>query len=248
MMYFELLLLRLLVWVGAPLLLAVLAVGPRRVGNWFKRGWGWLWEKRLDPGELLTRVVREQEERIAALRKALQQAEATEAEIVRNAKKSEENVAALEKEAARLAAQHDDLGARAALYKLNLERLAADSFQEQLSRQRQQIVEARRRLYLLELQLRQYEVGRSILLSQLADAQTIEQQFDIASKFDPFHAVENWQKAEGLVQEKAVNARAVEQVFNDLAEMPLANQPAQVDPATLDAQLAELKRKMKEKG
>src|SRR5438034_6807816 len=89
MLYFELLLLRLLVWVGAPLLLAVLAVGPRRVGRWFKRGWTWLWEKRLDPGELLTRVVREQEQRIAALRQALQQAEATETEIARNARKSE---------------------------------------------------------------------------------------------------------------------------------------------------------------
>jgi phage shock protein A len=248
MQFLELLLLRLFLWLGLPLLLLVLALGPVRVWNWLKDAWIWLWEKRLDPRELLTRVVRQQQQRIAALRKALQQAEAAEADILSNSHKSEENITNLEKEAHRLAARYDDLGARAALYKLNLERVALESFNEQLKRQRRHITEARRRLYLLELQLRQYEVGRTILLSQLADAQTVEQQYAIASHFDPFHAVANWQKAEGLVQEKAVNARAVEQVFTDTAEMPLAHQPAQVDPATLDAQLAELKRRMKEEG
>src|SRR5262249_47271727 len=101
--------------------------------------------------------------------------------------------------------------------------------------------ESRRRLYLVELQLRQYEVGRSILLSQLAEAQTVEQQYAIANNFDPFSAVANWQQAEGMVQEKALTARAAEQVYTDIAEIPLAGQPVQVDSAALDAQLAELK-------
>ena len=92
--------------------------------------------------------------------------------------------------------------------------------------------------------MRQYEVGRSILLSQLAEAQTVEQQYAIASNFDPFSAVANWQQAEGMVQEKALSARAVEQVYTDTAEMPLAGQPAQVDPAALDAQLAALKNEL----
>jgi phage shock protein A len=127
---------------------------------------------------------------------------------------------------------------------VNLERLAVNSFQEQLTRQREHIAEARRRLYLLELQLRQYEVGRSILLSQLAEAKTVEQQYAIANNFDPFSAVAHWQQAEGMVQEKALTARAVEQVYNDVAEMPLAGQPAQVDPAALDAQLAALKTQL----
>jgi hypothetical protein len=88
----------------------------------------------------------------------------------------------------------------------------------------QHITEARRRLYLWELQLRQYEVGKSILLSQLAEAKSVQQQYAIASNFDPFSAVANWKRAEGVVQEKAQNARAAEQVFADLAEMPLAEQ------------------------
>jgi len=99
----------------------------------------------------------------------------------------------------------------------------------------------RRHLYLMELQTRQYEVGRSILLSQLAEAKTVEQQAAIATHFDPFNAVSSWQRAEGMVQEKALNAKAAERVYADLVEMPLTSQPAQVDPAALDAQLAELK-------
>ena len=54
------------------------------------------------------------------------------------------------------------------------------------------------------------------------------------------NAVASWQRAEGMVQEKALNARAAERVYADLLEMPLSTQPAQVDPAALDAQLAEL--------
>ena len=39
--------------------------------------------------------------------------------------------------------------------------------------------------------LRQYDVGRSILLTQLAQAEKFEQQYAIAGHFDPFNAVAN---------------------------------------------------------
>lgn len=233
--------LRLVLWVGAPLVLLTLAFGPRRVMGWMNAAWDWLWMRRLDPEQILTEVVKLHEKHIAALRKALTRSEAAEADIARNIQKSKDNIAGLEEEVRVQVTRGDDLGARATLYKLNLERLAVKSFDEQLRKQREQITESRRRLYLVELQLRQYDVGRSILLSQLAEAQTVEQQYAIANNFDPFSAVANWQEAEGLVQEKALTARAVEQVYTDIAEMPLAGQPAQVDPLALDAQLAELK-------
>lgn len=239
--FLDVVLLRLLVWVAAPLALLVLAIGPRRVGRWFRQFWNWLWLRRLEPEAILTQVVRQQEKHIAALRAALARSETAERDIVRNTSKSEENIAALEDEARTKVARDDDLAAKAALYKLNLERRAVESFQEQLARQRQHIVDARRRLHLLELQLRQYEVGRSILLSKLAEAQTVEQQYAIAKNFDPFSAIANWQQAEGMVQEKALTARAVEQVYTDIADSPLTGQPVQIDPAELDAQLAELK-------
>ena len=243
--FFELVLLRLLVWVVAPLALIVLALGPARVGRTVKNGLAWFWRSRLDPEEILSRVVQRHEEHISALREALGRSETAEGDIARNLARSKENIAALDEEARHQVLRGDDLGARAALYKVNLEKLAVNSFDEQLQRQRQHIADARRRLYLLELQLRQYEVGRSILLSQLAEAKTVEQQYAIANNFDPFSAVAHWQQAEGMVQEKALNARAVEQVYSDVAEMPLAGQPAQVDPAALDAQLAALKARVR---
>jgi hypothetical protein len=96
----------------------------------------------------------------------------------------------------------------------------------------------------LELRLRQYEVGRSVLLSQLAEAEKVEQQYAIARQFDPFNAVANWQRAEGIVQEKAVNARAIERVYMDTTEMSADVQPAAVDPDMLEAQLAELRARV----
>ena len=185
--------------------------------------------------------MRQHEKHIAALKKALSRSETAEADITRNIRKSTENIPGLEQEARTQVAANDDLGARAALYKLNLERVAVKSFEDQLKIQKQHILESRRRLYLLELQLRQYEVGRSILLSQLAEAQTVEQQYAIANNFDPFDAIANWHQAEGIVQEKTLTARAVEQVYSDIAEIPMAAQPSQIDSASLDAQLAELK-------
>jgi phage shock protein A len=241
-------LLRLFLWVVLPLGLVVWALGPERVWSKIKGGWTWFWRTRLEPEEILSRVVRRHQEHIEALREALTRSETAEHDIARNIEESKENLEALEQEARNHVLHNDDLGARAALYKLNLEKLAVKTFEEQLERQRQHIIESRRRLYLLELQLRQYEVGRSILLSQLAEAKTVEQQYAIANNFDPFSAVAHWQQAEGIVHEKALNARAVEQVYTDVAEMPLAGQPAQVDPAALDDQLAALKARVRPLG
>jgi phage shock protein A len=244
MPFVEYVLLRVLLWIGLPLLLGVIAFGPGRVWRGVKRAWHWLWKKRLDPEEVLTQVVQGHQKHVTALRDVLARCEAAEGEIVRNIQTSTENIAGLEDEAQNKAARGDDLGARAVLYKLNLERAAVDSFRQQLERQRGHIAEVRRHLYLVELQLRQYEVGRSILLSQLAEAKTVEQQADIAVHFDPFNAVANWQQAEGLVQDKAVNARAAERVYADLAEMPLTAQLPQAEAAALDAQLVELKARV----
>jgi phage shock protein A len=122
-----------------------------------------------------------------------------------------------------------------------MEHAAVENFQQQLERQTRHIAEAKQRLHLLELQLRQYEVGRSILLSELAEAKTLEQQYRIASKFDPFRAIAEWEKAEGMVQERALSARAVERVCQDIADIPVTGQPAQIDTAALDRELAKLK-------
>jgi phage shock protein A len=235
---------RVILYVVVPLAVIVLAVGPARFARGARKAWSWVWSGALKPEDILASVVKQQQEHIAALKKALANAEATGAEISKNCRESEANAARLDGEANDLATRGDDLGAKAALYQRNLENLANQSFREQLQRQQQHISDARRRLYLLELQLRQYELGRNILLSQLAQAKTVEQQFEIAHRFDPFSAIANWQKAEGMVQEKTRTAQAVEQVALDTADMPLAVQPAQVDPALLDAQLAELKGRL----
>jgi phage shock protein A len=244
MRFIELFLLRMLLLVGLPLLLVVLVVGPKRLWQKIKRGWHWLWKKRLEPEEILSQVVRQHEELVEVVKNVIVQAEAAEKEILRNIEKGERNIAALEDESRTAALQGDDTTAHEALYKLNLERLASDNFREQLAKQRQVIAESRRRRFLLELQLRQYEVGRSILLSQLAEAQEVEQQYAIASRFDPFNAVADWQRAEGMVQEKSLNARALERVHVDMAETGRAGAPVEIDPAVLDAQLAELRSKI----
>jgi phage shock protein A len=241
----ELFLLRVLVWVVVPLLLVALAVGPARSWRLLRRIWGWLEDRRHEPTEVLNRVVREHEKNIQALREVLRQAEAAQADIVRNNRRSEDNIAALEQEARSMVRANDDLGARAALHKLNLERLAVQGFQAQLAQQKARIDQTRRRLHLLELQLRQYEVGRSILLSQLAEAKTVEQQYALANQFDPFSAVAAWVRTEGEVREAAQNARAAEQVLSDTADLPLTGQAVRIDPELLDAQLAELKEQMR---
>jgi hypothetical protein len=240
--FIEMLILRTLLFVGIPVALVMLALGPRRAMKLLHRGWTWLTQRRMEPEEILTQVVKQHQEHVSALQKALAQAEKAEAEIVANLKTSQENIVALEASAKERAQADDDLQAQADLYKLNLERMAAESFQEHLLRQRRSIHDSRRRLYQLELQLRQYEVGRSILLSQLAEAKSVEQQFAIASQFDPFNAVADWQKAEGLVQEKALSARAIERVYNDTAD--LAGGSTSVDPQLLKAQLEQLRAEL----
>lgn len=235
------LLFRALLWPTLFLILVTIGVGPARIWRTLKRLWAWVDDRRHEPTEVLNRVVHEHEKNIRQLKDVLNQSETAQTEIVRNMKKSEEILAALEREAKVLAGADDDLGARAALYKMNLERLAVGGFQEQLAQLKTRIDQARRRLHLLELQLRQYEVGRSILLAQLAEAKTVEQQYALASEFDPFSAVAAWTRAEGSVREASRNARAVEQVYTDTADLPLNGQPVRIEPELLDMQLAELK-------
>jgi phage shock protein A len=241
MRFFELLLVRSVLLVGLPLLLVLLAVGPQRFWKNLKRGWTWLWRKHLEPEEILTQVVVQYEKLVASLRDVLAQSEIAEKAIVQNIATSEQNVIALEAETKNMAAAGDELGARAALYKLNLEQQAVLGFREQLGQLRGQIAESRKRLFMVELQLRQYEVGRSLLLTQLAEAKGVEQQYAIASHFDPFNAVADWQRAEGMVHEKALFARAKERVHADTSEPVGANVGPDLDAAVLEAKLAELR-------
>jgi phage shock protein A len=200
----------------------------------------------LEPEEILTQVVRQYEQLVASAREVLAQAEIAEKEILENIATSEKNVRALETEAKDLTAAEDELGARAALYKLNLEQQAVQNFRAQLDQLRVQIAESRKRLFMVELQLRQYEVGRSILLTQLAEAKGVEQQYAIASHFDPFNAVADWQRAEGMVQEKALVARAKERVHADTRELVGGDGVPELDPSSLEAELAELRDAVKQ--
>jgi phage shock protein A len=240
----EMFLLRVIAWGVFPLLLVILAVGPSRFWQFIRRGWAWVEDRRHEPTEVLNRVVKEHEKNIHQLKDVLGQSESAQADIVRNMRRSEESITALQREARAAVIADDDLGAKAALYKINLERLAVQGFKEQLVGQKLRIDQARRRLHLLELQLRQYEVGRSILLAQLAEAKTVEQQYALASQFDPFSAVAAWTRAEGSVQQAAQAARAAEQVYTDTADLPLNGQPVRIDPVLLDVQLAELKAQL----
>ena len=240
MRFFELLLVRSVLFVGLPLILVLLAVGPQRFWKNLKRGWTWLWRKRLEPEEILTQVVDQYEKLVASMRAVLAQSEIAEKKILQNVATSEKNVMALEAETKELAATHDELGARGALYKLNLEQQAVLGFREQLDQLRGQIAESRKRLFMVELQLRQYEVGRSILLTELAETKGVEQQYAIASHFDPFNAVADWQRAEGMVHEKALFARAKERVHSDTSEPVGGNAAPDLDAAEFEAKLAEL--------
>jgi hypothetical protein len=242
----EILVFRLVAWVGLPLLLVVLVAGPTRVRGWFSAAWSWLFERRLEPGEVFDRVVRTHQAQVEALSAAIAQAEETQAELSKNATQSEKAVARLGRESNE-AAITDDVEARAALYKLNLERMALESFRREAERLRVRVIEAKRRLYLLQLQLRQFEVGRSILLAQLAEARTVEQQYALANQFDPFNAVAEWRKAEGLVHDAARGAAAADRALADTAALPLAGPAPAIDPAALDAQMAELIASLKTK-
>jgi hypothetical protein len=69
----------------------------------------------------------------------------------------------------------------------------------------------------------------------------VEQQYSIASHFDPFSAISNWQRAEGMVQEKAIHAHAAERVHADTVDLAVSPTEGPLDPVMLDAQLSELK-------
>ncbi len=245
----EVILLRGFLWVGLPLLLVVLTTGPRRCWRAVTRGWDWMWRKRLEPEEVLGQVVKQYQDLVAGLARTLDKSKEAEQDILRNITTSENNLTALEESARKAAEAHDDLEAKALLYKRNLERTALDTFRTQRERQNRQIDDLRKHLYLVELQLRQYEVGRSILLSQLAEAKTAEQQYAIASQFDPFSAVANWKKAEDMVEEKQLTARAAERVYADLLEVPLTAPASaggpEVDPEALETQLRQLKERLR---
>ena len=128
MRFFELLLVRSLLFVGLPLLLVMLAVGPQRFWKNVKRGWRWVWQKRLEPEEILTQVVDQYEKLVVSMRDVLAQSEIAEKKILQNIATSEKNVTTLETETKELTTAEDELGARAALYKLNLEQQALLSF------------------------------------------------------------------------------------------------------------------------
>jgi phage shock protein A len=238
-------------WVGLPLVLVALAVGPSRFWGAVKRAWNWLWRRRLDPEEVLGQVVKQYQDLVASLNQTVAKSREAEQELSRHIKQSEANLVELEQAAAKAARGQDDLEAKAVLYRINLERSALETFRGQLGRQVQQIDYLRKHLYLAELQLRQYEVGRSILLSQLAEAKTAEQQYAIASQFDPFSAVANWRQAENLVEEKQLSARAAERVAADLLDAPLdavqtVPAPPPVAAEALDEQLRRLKERLRQ--
>jgi phage shock protein A len=218
-----------------------LAVGPQRLWRGITDGLRWAFGRRPDPERTLGEIVRQQKDRVARERKMLAQAEAAGAGIVGSLQASEANAEKLDKEARALVARDDDVGARAALYKLNLERTAVAGFRRQLDEQRQWIADARRRLYVLELQLRQYEVGRSVLLCQLAQAQSLEEQHKIASGFDPSGVIAEWRKTEELVERKAVAAQSADPLSHEGRLAAAGEMPNPVDPAMLDAQLAQLR-------
>jgi phage shock protein A len=99
-------------------------------------------------------------------------------------------------------------------------------------------------------------VGRELLLAQLAEAKTVEQQYRIASEFDPFSAVGNWKQAENMVEEKQISARAIGRVEADLRKAlegdgAIAKAASHRDPPAapddeLDDELARLKRTIRE--
>lgn len=213
---FEYLILRGLFFVGLPVVLAVLALGPDRCRAIAGQFWSALWQRKQEPEEVIEEVLRQYRAMVATLNQSLARAHAADETLDRNIQQSEANLAALEKEARAAARREDDLEAKGVLFKTDLERRALEAFREQRGRHARQIDEIRRNLYAAELQLRQYEVGRELLLSQLAEAKSVEQQYRIASEFDPFSAVANWKKAENMVEEKQMTARVISRVEADL--------------------------------
>ena len=113
-------LLRLLMLFLAPLFLIVVLIGPSRVGKWLRDLWAWVMVSKHEPAEVLDRVVKEHETKIAQLRAVLQQSDRTQTEIQKNIRKCEEMIASLSGEARAAVMRDDDNEARAALAKLTL--------------------------------------------------------------------------------------------------------------------------------
>ena len=74
MRFVEFLFLRGVLFVGLPVLLAVLLIGPARVWKSLKKAGYFLFRSRLEPEQILARVVRQHEQHVALVRKALGQA------------------------------------------------------------------------------------------------------------------------------------------------------------------------------
>ncbi len=232
MQFVELVVLRLVLLVGLPLVACVLIFGPARVEQSLIRAWNWFWSKRYEPEQLLRHVVRQQEHLVAEQRLKLHTAESAQADSAAALQRSGTEIANLEKKAERLAFAGDDLGARAALLKLHLERYQAAKLLEQLHLHDKKTAEARKQLYAAELQLRQYEVGREIFLRQAAELKTMNEQLAMARDFDPFHAIVEWRTAETEGAPPALSASAVP-----------ALPPAEPDPELIEQQLLHLKSK-----
>lgn len=245
--FFVVVLLRLIVWVGIPIFLLFVLVGPSRFGRGFGQFWNWLINNRHDPAAVIQRVVQQYEKQVGVMRTALHQAESTLAQIRKSIQTSDRNICEQEQEARRSVKVGDEDSARAALARRQLEELARKTFEAQRNHEQQRVTHIRRRLHLLELQLRQYEVGRSILLSKLAEARTVQEQYTLANHFDPFSAVAQWEQVEGTVKDEAEHARVIEQVLSDTAHMPLNQHHAHLDPNVIEMQLASLKDEMARK-
>ncbi len=226
---FEYLILRGLLFVGLPVLLVVLAVGPARCQAIVRRLWSQLWQRKQEPEEVIEQVVKQYRQMVAVLEQTLDRARAADETLDRNIRQSEDNLVALESEARAATGRGDELATKVILAKTALERQALESFREQRTRHARQIDEIRSNLHATELQLRQYEVGRELLLSQLAEANSVEQQYRIAGEFDPFSAVANWRQAENMVEEKQINARVKSRVAADL-RTPLEDDGTSVNP------------------
>jgi phage shock protein A len=234
-------LLHLFLWVVLPLLLIAVLAGPKRTKRFLERFWFNMTTSAQNPALVMERVVKEHEANIRSLKDVLRQAEGIQQEIAKNLRQCEEAMPALEKEAKELVAKGDDLGARAALSRLHLERRAAEGFRAQKAEEEARITQARRRLHLLELQLRQFELNRRILLNQLAEAKTVEQQYALANRFDPYNAVGAWMRTEGMVAEERDAARILDQLYAQTTDLPAGGQPALIDPEMVEADLARLK-------
>jgi phage shock protein A len=216
MRLFEYLILRGLLFVGVPVLLVVMAVGPARCREILGRLWSQLWQRKQEPEEVIEQVVKQYREMVRVLEQTLDRARIADEALDRNIRQSEGNLASLESEAHAAAKRNDEMTAKGIVAKATLERQALEVFRDQRARHARQIDEIRSNLHATELQLRQYEVGRELLLSQLAEAKSVEQQYRIASEFDPFSAVANWRKAETMVEEKQITARVMSRVAADL--------------------------------